>query len=232
LLQIINWNRLLPEPIKIGSLEDVRIGLDTHAIGHPGGEYWTYTRGYISQFRPNYEWSYEDGERFTADVVQTQTPINPGNSGGPLVNENGKLVGVNSFKGDGEGINFAVAFTEIEKFLERAPAQSPEKQKSICQADLVAEYRSKKDDGAVMLYDRDCNGIPDLSLYRPDSNLGDTIIDHDDNEDSRVDGTIIDKGSDGHWNYSFWDADFDGEFDLEGIHPDGEINPSSFKEIS
>ena len=89
LLKITQLNRPLPKPLQFGKIEDIQIGLDTHAIGHPSGQYWTYTKGYISQFRPNYEWFYSDDEQFKATVIQTQTPINPGNSGGPLLNDEG-----------------------------------------------------------------------------------------------------------------------------------------------
>ena len=70
--------------------------------------------------------------------------------------------------------------------------------------------------------------MPDISIYYPDLKSGKTIIDHD-NEDGKVDGMIVDEGSDQSWDYSFWDTDFDGKWDLEGIHLNGEINPSSFK---
>lgn len=230
LLQILNYNLKLPDPLQLGTEQDIRIGLDTHAIGHPNGEFWTYTRGYISQYRPRYEWAYSEKEQFKADVIQTQTPINPGNSGGPLINQDGKLIGVNSFKGEGDGINFAVAFTEIERFLASAPDAETPQVESACKPEVLREARSSKDDGELILYDRDCNGIADLSLYVPDAVNGDTIVDHDDNEDGRIDGYIVDEDSDGSWDYSFWDSDFDGEWDLRGMHPDGEINPSSFRE--
>ena len=230
LLQILNYNSKLPDPLQLGSEQDIRIGLDTHAIGHPNGEFWTYTRGYISQYRPRYEWAYSEKEQFKADVIQTQTPINPGNSGGPLINQDGKLIGVNSFKGEGDGINFAVAFTEIERFLASAPEPKASQTESDCEPEILREARSSKNDGEIILYDRDCNGIADLSLYVPDAVNGDTIIDHDDNEDGRIDGYIVDEDSDGSWDYSFWDSDFDGVWDLRGMHPDGEINPSSFRE--
>ena len=230
LLQILNYNSKLPDPLQLGSEQDIRIGLDTHAIGHPNGEFWTYTRGYISQYRPRYEWAYSENEQFKADVIQTQTPINPGNSGGPLINQDGKLIGVNSFKGEGDGINFAVAFTEIEQFLASAPEAETPQTESDCTPKILREVRSSKNDGEIVLYDRDCNGIADLSLYVPDAVNGDTIIDHDDNEDGRIDGYIVDEDSDGSWDYSFWDSDFDGVWDLRGMHPDGKINPSSFRE--
>src|SRR5262249_845597 len=71
--------------IKLGNVSDLAVGQDVHAIGHPKGEVWTYTKGIISQIRNNYEWSGESGVNHRAKVIQTQTPINPGNSRGPLL---------------------------------------------------------------------------------------------------------------------------------------------------
>jgi S1-C subfamily serine protease len=52
-----------------------------------------------------------------ADVIQTQTPINPGNSGGPLFDNEGNLIGINTFISAGEGMHWAVAVSEIKKFV-------------------------------------------------------------------------------------------------------------------
>ena len=41
----------------LGSETEIQIGADVHAIGHPTGETWTYTKGIISQIRLNYEWN-------------------------------------------------------------------------------------------------------------------------------------------------------------------------------
>ena len=84
-------------PLQISS-QDVEVGADVHAIGHPKGQEWTYTKGVVSSVRPDYEWSYGPGNSHRATVIQTQTPINPGNSGGPLLSDDGKIVGVNSFR--------------------------------------------------------------------------------------------------------------------------------------
>ena len=60
------------------------------------------------------------GDTHQATVIQTQTPINSWNSGGPLLSDDGKIVGVNTFiKTGAEGLNFAVAAEEIRFFLEK-----------------------------------------------------------------------------------------------------------------
>jgi S1-C subfamily serine protease len=67
------------KPIKIATLDNIEVGTDVHAIGHPTGEFWTYTTGIVSQIRPDYEWSGGDKDiKHHATVIQTQTPINPG----------------------------------------------------------------------------------------------------------------------------------------------------------
>ena len=94
------------------------IGSQVHAIGHPNLEVWTYTAGYISQIRPEYEWSYDDNFEHMANVYQTQTPISEGNSGGPLLNSHGNLIGINTFgNSENDFHNFSVTVDEIIKFL-------------------------------------------------------------------------------------------------------------------
>jgi S1-C subfamily serine protease len=117
LLKIINP----PRDLNVLKLSKVipKIGSTVHAIGHPEGEVWSYSLGYISQHRDDYEWSYKDSdESFTADVYQMQTPINEGNSGGPLLNKYGNIIGINSFGYEAsQGLNYAVTVKEIIKFL-------------------------------------------------------------------------------------------------------------------
>jgi S1-C subfamily serine protease len=86
-------------PLQISST-DLEVGADVAAIGHPEGQRWTFTKGIVSQIRPDYQWSTGPGDTHRATVIQTQTPINPGNSGGPLLSFDGKIVGVNSFSCD------------------------------------------------------------------------------------------------------------------------------------
>ena len=101
----------------LGDPQAAEVGQGVHAIGHPAGELWTYTTGVISQIRPNYEWFTESQKRHKSDVIQTQTAINPGSSGGPLLNDEGEIVGINAFRGEGTGLNYAVSASAIAAFL-------------------------------------------------------------------------------------------------------------------
>ena len=119
LLKIINPPKNL-KAIKISKVIPP-IGSESHAIGHPNGEIWTYTKGYISQHRNNYEWQYEEnGIKHIANVYQTQTPITEGNSGGPLLNSHGNLIGINTFGSKKfQALNYAVGVSEIIKFISK-----------------------------------------------------------------------------------------------------------------
>lgn len=75
-------------PIVVGDSEQILVGEQVAAIGHPGGGgLWTLTTGTISSSR-------RDGVR---EIFQTDAAINPGNSGGPLLDEYARLVGINTF---------------------------------------------------------------------------------------------------------------------------------------
>tara|TARA_B110000196_G_C21058172_1_gene620981 strand:- start:544 stop:1200 length:657 start_codon:yes stop_codon:yes gene_type:complete len=117
LLKIINPPSMLS--IMKVSIVIPKVGDEAHAIGHPEGEIWSYSQGYISQIRHDYEWDYNESyKELEADVLQTQTPITHGSSGGPLLNNSGNLIGINTFgMVDSSGINFAITVEEIIKFL-------------------------------------------------------------------------------------------------------------------
>jgi S1-C subfamily serine protease len=124
-------------PLQISS-QDIEVGADVRAIGHPKGQDWTYTKGIVSSVRPDFEWSSAPGDSHRATVIQTQTPINSGNSGGPLLSDDGKIVGVNSFiRKDAEGLNFAVAAKEISYFLRNKANGLEVADKPIAESDEV-----------------------------------------------------------------------------------------------
>ncbi|HKQ10453.1 MAG TPA: serine protease [Rhizomicrobium sp.] len=223
-------------PIKLGNQNDISVGLDVFAIGHPQGNDWTYTQGVISQYRKGYEWAYKDQSQHKADVIQTQTPINPGNSGGPLLSAGGALVGVNSFVGDGEGLNFAIAISDINAFLARTTSRLttsvPRRQEQAsarkCESRLLEQGRLKDDSGDYQAYDIYCSGKINLLFVRPDDRAKPIQAILDQNNDSRPDAWIYDYDRNGKWDLSFWESKKDGNIDLVGFHADGEPDPSSY----
>ena len=93
-------------------------GAGVEALGHPKGFKFSLTKGSISAIRL---WSsgYSVTDNNNVLFIQTDAAINHGNSGGPLFFKN-KVVGVNTQglnKDSTEGMNFAVHFSEVQKFL-------------------------------------------------------------------------------------------------------------------
>ena len=119
LLQIVKPPTDL-HPVAMGNISLVQIAQDIHVIGHPEGNLWSYSTGVVSQIRDNYEWSYTDGSKHKAKVLQLQTAINPGNSGGPVVDDQGRLLGLVAMSQEGQNLDYAVAADVIQGFLQTA----------------------------------------------------------------------------------------------------------------
>jgi len=102
-------------PLELGNSDDVHVGDAVVAIGNPFGLERTVTAGIVSALQrviqaPN---------AYSIDhVIQTDAPINKGNSGGPLLDAQGKVVGVNSQiqseTGGNVGIGFAVPIDTVK----------------------------------------------------------------------------------------------------------------------
>ena len=112
------------KPIPFGKTSNINIGSNVWAIGHPEQETWVINSGMVSQIRPKHKWNYEHSWHL-ADVIHHEVPTNPGNSGGPLCDENGFMIGVNSFTHEGELLNFSVAIEELELFLTQEEEEKP-----------------------------------------------------------------------------------------------------------
>jgi len=225
-------------PITLGDESDIAVGLDVHAIGHPTGESWTYTKGVISQFRAHFQWSTEDSTvKHSADVIQTQTPINPGNSGGPLLVDSGAMIGVNSFQESRtQGLNFAVSVEDVKGFLARRSnriavgpqAASTRPKAPSCQPKEMYRGRNQQGDGDVIAMDIDCSGQVNAEYRTPYDVSQPIVFVVDRNHDSRPDIGVFDENRDGKWDFSLWDNNFDGRWDLIGIHEDGGPKPTRY----
>lgn len=101
-------------PIPVGTSHDLQVGQTSLAIGNPFGLDQTLTTGVISAL--GREIASQTG-RPIKDVIQTDAAINPGNSGGPLLDSQGKLVGMTtaifSPSGAYAGIGFAIPVDTI-----------------------------------------------------------------------------------------------------------------------
>ena len=86
----------------------MRVGEPVIAIGSPFGLRGTVTSGIVSGLGREIQ----SPNGFTIDeVVQTDAAINPGNSGGPLIDERGRVIGVNAqIASDGNRSNSGVGF--------------------------------------------------------------------------------------------------------------------------
>lgn len=107
-------------PVAMGSMATIQVAEDIHVIGHPHGNLWSYSTGVVSQIRDNYEWTYEDGSKHKAKVLQLQTAINPGNSGGPVVDDQGRLLGLVAMGEEGQNLDYAIAADAVQSFVSSA----------------------------------------------------------------------------------------------------------------
>jgi serine protease Do len=99
----------IPE-IRLGQYDGLKDGDEVVAIGHPFGFNYSATQGVISKVD-----RVRDGLKF----IQIDAAINPGNSGGPLVNTNGEIIGVNSFKiQGGDNMGFALPVNYLRQALQ------------------------------------------------------------------------------------------------------------------
>jgi S1-C subfamily serine protease len=113
--------------LPIGDSSKLEVGDYVVAIGNPFGLGQTVTSGIISA--TNRPLGRGDSRRF----LQTDAPINPGNSGGPLIDLDGRVVGINSAlfspsqseAGAGSvGIGFAIPSNDVKKVLAVAERRS------------------------------------------------------------------------------------------------------------
>jgi S1-C subfamily serine protease len=106
-------------PLELGASEDMRPGDPAIAIGSPFGLEGTVTSGIVSALGRTIQ---APNGFSISGAIQTDAAINPGNSGGPLLDEQGRVIGVNSqIRTDGgnanSGVGFAVPVDEIKRSL-------------------------------------------------------------------------------------------------------------------
>jgi S1-C subfamily serine protease len=100
--------------VKLGDSDHVEIGQEVVAIGHPFGLGYALTTGVVSGFGT----PPEPRATFHERVIQTSAAINPGNSGGPLVDAEGRVIGINTaILAGGQNIGFAIPINTAKTLM-------------------------------------------------------------------------------------------------------------------
>jgi serine protease Do len=93
-------NEIDASSVHLGTSQPVADGEKVIAIGHPYGLKFTATEGIVSKAKRLHN---------GLNYIQIDAAINPGNSGGPLVNQNGEVIGINTFIiAGGNNLGFAL----------------------------------------------------------------------------------------------------------------------------
>jgi S1-C subfamily serine protease len=104
---------------QLGESSGLRVGQRTIAIGNPFGLERTVTTGVISSVGRTLP--RDDSDFQIAEVLQTDAAINPGNSGGPLLDSQGRVIGVNtairSLTGVNSGVGFAIPVDIVSRVV-------------------------------------------------------------------------------------------------------------------
>lgn len=102
---------------ELGDSDSVKVGEFSMAVGNPLGMESTVTAGIISAANRSIT---SDNKNYT--VIQTDAAINSGNSGGALVNSKGQVIGINTLKLSGtgvEGIGFAIPINSTKEIYQQ-----------------------------------------------------------------------------------------------------------------
>ncbi|MDP2181517.1 MAG: trypsin-like peptidase domain-containing protein [Actinomycetota bacterium] len=169
--------------IEVGSSASLRVGQFVVAVGSPFGLEKTVTAGIISALqRSSLSESATDITAYT-NLIQTDAAINPGNSGGALVDEQGKLIGINTLiqspsgavgAPQSAGIGFAIpvdfAMSVAEQLIETGSAVHPYMGVSSTTIDenLAAQFQLPVTRGALIRFVEPGSPADDGGLQRGD----------------------------------------------------------------
>jgi len=129
LVKVDNYTKV-PPPVEIADSSRVQLGQWAIAIGEPFELKQSVSLGVVSGFNRDETIGSDSGggDIDFKGLLQTSAPINPGNSGGPLIDIDGRLIGVNQSTANpqagAQGIGFAIPASTVREQvadLERNP---------------------------------------------------------------------------------------------------------------
>jgi len=99
------------EKLELSDSNKIQIGEKVIAIGNPLGLQFSVSEGIVSGI-------HRIGINNIEAYIQTDAALNPGNSGGPLINKQGKVIGINNFKiSGGESLGFALESNYLKEVV-------------------------------------------------------------------------------------------------------------------
>lgn len=162
---------------ELGDSNAVNVGEFSMAIGNPLGMQSSVTGGMISAV--NRKVTDSDGKTYT--LIQTDAAINSGNSGGALVNAEGKVIGINTLKLSGtgiEGMGFAIPINSTIEIYEQLIQYNKVKRPYIGISGLDLDEKTAQYNSLVVgIY---VKSVEDFSAaQKADIRNGDVIIEAD-----------------------------------------------------
>lgn len=106
------------KPVTFADSSEAFVGQQVYAIGNPYGQEFTLTQGIVSALGRSLQ---NENSFSIPELIQTDAAINPGNSGGPLLDMDGRVIGVNtailSNSQSGSGVGFAIPSNTVRRIV-------------------------------------------------------------------------------------------------------------------
>jgi S1-C subfamily serine protease len=168
------------KPMQFADSDLLEPGQIAIAIGNPMGLQHTVTAGVVSALGRTLR---ANNGRLIDDIIQTDAALNPGNSGGPLVNSEGKVIGVNTaVVSAAQGLCFAVASNLAAYIAGRLIIHGKVKRAQLGVAaqpvnltKRMIETNQLKTKTGVYVFEI----LPDANVYNNQLKLGDIIVEFD-----------------------------------------------------
>ena len=104
--------------LELDNSDNINVGEKVIAIGNPLGLQFSVSEGIVSAV-------HREGSNGLPAYIQTDAALNPGNSGGPLINKQGRVIGINNFKiGSSESLGFALESNYIKQAINNIAEQA------------------------------------------------------------------------------------------------------------
>ena len=168
------------KPLQFADSAMLEPGQIAIAIGNPMGLQHTVTTGVVSALGRTLR---ANNGRLIDDIIQTDAALNPGNSGGPLVNSQGKVIGVNTaVVSAAQGLCFAVASNLaayiagqliINGKVKRAQLGVAAQPVNLTQR-MISANQLKTRTGVYVF-----EILPDANIYNSQIKVGDIIVEFD-----------------------------------------------------